>query len=57
MAKGIFAITLTKRATLLNGHLNQELKGVAAEDGSKAVGFAPNTVLMVVKNNNPRFCP
>jgi hypothetical protein len=56
LAKGVFAITLMKRAMLLDGHWSQESKGVAAEDGSEAVAFAPNTVLLVAKNNNPRFC-
>ncbi len=56
MAKCIFSIALAKGATLFDGHQNQKPKRVATKSRSKAVGFAPNTVFVVAKDDNPRFC-
>ncbi len=55
LANSIFAIALTKRATLPNRHRNQEPKSVTAKNGGKTIALAPNTVFMVAQNNDPRL--
>jgi hypothetical protein len=56
LAKCMFAIASAEGAMLLNHHRNQKPKRVATKNRGKAVVFAPNTVFVVAKDNNPRFC-
>jgi hypothetical protein len=51
LEKCILAITLTKRATLLDGYADKETKRVSPEDKHKFIQFGPNSALVVAKNN------
>ena len=57
MAKGVFAIALTKRGTLPDRHQIQESKSVTAKNRGKTIALAPNTVFMVAQKNNLRLGP
>ena len=50
-----FAIALAEGAMLFDRHQNQKPKRVATKNRSKAVAFAPDTVFVVAKDDNPRF--
>ncbi len=50
-----FATTLANGVMLLDRYQNQNSKRVATKNRSKAVAFAPDTVLVVAKDNNLRF--
>jgi hypothetical protein len=51
LAKRILAITLTKRAMLLDGHADEKKERVTPENRRKFIQFGPNSVLVVAKNN------
>jgi hypothetical protein len=56
LAKCVFAIALAEEATLFDHLQNQKPKRVATKNRSKAVAFAQNTISVVAKDDNPRFC-
>ncbi len=51
MAECVFAVTLTKRATVLDGHADEETR-IAPEDRRKLIRLGPDPVFMVPQNNN-----
>ncbi len=56
LEKCVFAIALADGARLLDRHQNQKPKRVATKNRCKVVAFAPDTVFVVAKDENPRFC-
>jgi hypothetical protein len=58
LAKCVFTIALAEGVTLLDRHQNLKPKRVATKNRSIVVAFAlaPDTVFVVAKDNNPRFC-
>jgi hypothetical protein len=55
LTKCVFAVALTKRTTLLDGHANEQSEGFAAKNRSEFVGFRPDAILVITKDNNPGF--
>jgi hypothetical protein len=55
LTKCVFAIALVEGAMLLDRHRNQKPKRVTTKNGSKVVTFAPDTIFVVAKDDNPRF--
>jgi hypothetical protein len=40
---------------LLDSHANEEAEGFVAKDRSEFVGFRPDAILVITKDNNPGF--
>jgi hypothetical protein len=55
LAKCVFTIALAEEGRLIDHQRNQKPKRVATKNRSKADAFAPDTVFVVAKDNNPRF--
>jgi hypothetical protein len=55
LEKCVFAIALVEGTMLLGRQQNQKPKRATTKNGSKGVAFALDTVIMVAKDNNPRF--
>ncbi len=55
MIKSVSAVTLTKRASFLNGHTYKETEGVTSKDRHKLFGFGPKAVFVVTEDYNARF--
>ncbi len=51
----IFDIALFEGTMSFNRKADQKLKRVQTENWSKKVGFAPNPVFVIAKDNGPRF--
>jgi hypothetical protein len=55
LVKCIFAVTLTKRATVLDGHADKELERIASEDRRKFIRLGPDPVFVVTQHNDAGF--
>ncbi len=50
-----FHVALFEGMTTFNGDTDQEPMGVVMENQRKSIGFTPNEILEVAKDNDPRF--
>ncbi len=47
LAECIFAVTLTKRVTVLDGHADKEMEIITPEDRCKFIRLGPDSVFVV----------
>jgi hypothetical protein len=52
LAECVFAVTLTKRAAVLDGHADEEMERITPEDRHKFIRLGPDPVFMVTQNND-----
>jgi hypothetical protein len=50
LTKGIFAVTLTKLASFLNGHTNEKMEELTSKERCKLFGFGPKAVFVVTED-------
>jgi hypothetical protein len=55
LTKGIFAVTLTKWASFLDGQTYEETEGLIFKDRHKLFGFGPKAVFVITKDYDARF--
>jgi hypothetical protein len=55
LEKRIFAVTLTKRAMVLDGHADKETERIALEDRRKFIRFGLDLVFVITQHNDAGF--
>jgi hypothetical protein len=55
LTKGIFAVTLTKRAFFFNGHTYKEMEGLTLKYRYKCFRFGQKVVFVVTKDYDTKF--
>jgi hypothetical protein len=55
LAKGIFAVTLTKRVMVLDDHADEETERIASEDRCRFIRLGQDPVFVVTQHNDAGF--
>jgi hypothetical protein len=55
LAKRVFAVALMKRATVLDGHADEEMERIALEDRCKFIRLGPDPVFVVTQHDDAGF--
>ena len=55
LTESVLAIALAKGAARSDSHTREKVKPVLAKDWSKFITFLPDTVLVILMDNNARF--
>ncbi len=56
LAECVFSVALSQSPLLLNREASQKVQRILTKNRSEAIFSTPNAVVMIAKDNDPRFC-